>query len=101
MNAYVQIFDELPQNKNIKYTFTGRNDSFFIYVFFKNDEKSPLELLNKINLIANKLGVCEFWMKKSVISDENTQIDYEDNKYFKYVYAYRAVDLEKNNVKFA
>ena len=48
-----------------------------IYAFFKNDNTSPLEVLEELNFNAKKLGLCEFYMKKIVISDES-QVDYED-----------------------
>ena len=82
MNSYIKIFDELPRSENIKYTFTGRSDTFLIYAFLKNNKISPLGILTEINLMASKLGVCDFWMKKSIDSHEESVADYEDHDAF-------------------
>ena len=60
MDAYVKLFDELPRKYSVKYTFTGRDDTFLIFAFFRNDEVSPLDILTTINVISNKLGLSEF-----------------------------------------
>ena len=39
MNAYAEMFDMLEKVEDVKYTFTGRWDSFFVYAFFKRDKK--------------------------------------------------------------
>ena len=65
MKAYIKCFDELTRHKNVKYTFTGRDNIFSIYVCLKGDTISPLEILAEINLMVNKLNLCEFWIKKS------------------------------------
>ena len=36
MDAYINIFEELPRSDDIKYRFTGKDDSFLIYAFLKN-----------------------------------------------------------------
>ena len=59
---------------------------------------SPLEFLAEINLLANKVGVCDFWMKKSIVSDKDGV--YEDSDVFKEIYVFREIDIEGNNVKF-
>ena len=53
-----------------------------------------LEDLN--GLVKNK-GLCEFWLKKSVISkipDEEKYNFAKSHHHFKYVYCYRVVGLE-------
>ena len=87
MNNYIKIFDELPRRNSVKFTFAGRDDTFLIYTFFKNDKL--------INLMASKIGLCDFWMKKSIVSHEN----YHDDV-FKDIYVFGAIDIEGNNAKF-
>ena len=94
MNAYIKILDELTRHKNVKYTFTDRDDTFLIYVFFKDDTISPLEILAEINLMVNKLNLCDFRKKKS-----SCDYEYNNENFLKDVYVYRALDIEGNNVK--
>ena len=92
MDSHIQFFDELPRRDNVKFIFTGRDDTFLIYVFFRNDEINPLDVLSENNLMASKSGLSDFWMKKSIHS--------YDSKIFENVYVLRAIDIEGNNVKF-
>ena len=56
MDAYIKIFDELPRRDGVKFTFTGRGDTFLIYASFKNDDVNPVDVLLEINLMASKSG---------------------------------------------
>ena len=88
MDVCLHIFDELLRSDHVKYTFTGRDGTFMIYTFLKNDNVSPLDTLAQINLMANKSGISDFWMKKSTFTDEK----------FNDIYVFRAIDIEKINM---
>ena len=89
------MFEELTRDENVKYTFTGRDDTFLIYAFLEDNAISPLEILTEINLIVNKLNLCDFWMQKS-----SCECEHQDETFLKDIYVYRAIDIEGNNAKF-
>ena len=86
MNVYCKIFDELFANENVDYTFMGRDDTFLIYVFLKNSEVCPLQVLDEINLLANKFNLSGFWMKCSLNIPKNEEE-------YKHIYVFRAIDI--------
>ena len=86
MDVYCRIFDELPRNENVDYTFTRRDDTFLIYAFFKNDEVCALQVLDEINLIANKFNLNGFWMKRSLNIPKNEEE-------CKHIFVFRAIDI--------
>ena len=99
MNNYIKFLDGITRLSRVKCTFTGTGDTFRIYAFVKDiDEVSPLDILAEINLLASKVGVCDFWMKKSIVSDKDDV--YEDSDVFKEIYVFRVIDGAGNNVKF-
>ena len=54
-------------------------------------------MLEELNALPKKTDLCEFWLKKSVISknpeEEKYNFGKSDND-FRYVYCYRVVSLE-------
>ena len=101
MNVYYKISDELFANENVDYTFMGRDDTFLIYVFLKNSEVCPLqvlheikllgnkftlEVLHEINLLASKFNLSGFWMKRSLNIPKNEEE-------YKHIYVFRAIDI--------
>ena len=89
MENYMRIFDELTHISQITYIFTGRDKTFFIYAFCR-EEVYFLKILDEINILAIKHSVNEFWDKKSCHA--------KDSNLYKVVYVFRAIDIE--NVKF-
>ena len=90
VSAYVDVFEELKCHDQVKFTFSGHNKTFLVYVFFKDYSKiNPLDVLEELNTLVKKKGLCE----KSVIS-ENPEEVFSNSSNFKYVYCYRVVGLE-------
>ena len=66
---------------------------FFKFMLFKkNDDVNSLDILSEISLMASKSNLSDFWMKESMHS--------YDNKDFRRIYVFKAIDIEGNNVKF-
>ena len=65
MNAYLDIFEVLPINDHVKYSFSDQKNTILIYAFFKYEIVSPLDVLEQLNDLARKYGLCEFWLKKA------------------------------------
>ena len=64
MENYFKTFDELTSSTNITCTYTGRDGTFLIYAFCK-EEIDFLTILDEINILALKPSVNEFWGKRS------------------------------------
>ena len=86
MNCYCKIFDELTHRNDITYTFTGRDGTFLIYAFCKNEETSTIEILDEINALAEKFGLQHFCAKRSIHTPEND--------FYKTIFVFRVFDTD-------
>ena len=84
------IFDDFRHSLVNKFTFAGRDDEFLIYVFCSSDDFDFGIETDRLNSIAKKYSVPEFWGKRSVHNEE-----FPD---YKNIYVFRGCLIE--NVKF-
>ena len=69
MSGYIVVFEELKCRDHVKFNFSGQDKTFLVYAFFEDHSSvNPLDVLEELNTLVKNKGLCEFWLKKSVIS---------------------------------